>query len=198
VVQVHYTGAVEAVVPVNPSPRQVRELSQLLPPTGPVDSSDGYGSAATATTTVVLGAAAGDAAAGEGNGMRDQLGVDGVAADSAQGSKGGKGKGSRGYRQRVQQWKAAVSSRMKSLRDGKASRSVSGPGSLTAASSFNEHLLGFGGRHCMVAWGVAQACVAGQPSSKFLPQVVLTYVLTNLLPSMRADRMCHTGSTCRK
>jgi hypothetical protein len=161
VVQVHYTGAVDAVVPVHPSPRQVRELSQLLPPSGPISSSNGSSSAA--TTAVVLAPAAADAA-GEGSGMRDQMGVDGVAADSSQGSKGVKGKGSRGYRQRVQQWKAAVSSRMKGLRDGRASRSASGPGSLTAASSINEHLLGFGGEHGMALYATVGILVQWQQS----------------------------------
>lgn len=132
VIQVHYTGAVEAVpVPAHasptPSPRQVRELAQLLPPAAPAGSD----------TAVVAALATADAEVGR----TDQLIVDGIATD-----KGGKDvnrKGGRGYRQRMQQWKASFSGRMRGVRGGRGASSASmGP---SHSSRSNEHMLGFSG-----------------------------------------------------
>jgi hypothetical protein len=136
VIQVHYTGAVESVsVPEcpspTPSPHRVRELSQLLPP-----------------VPTAGGAAAADAAEAS---VTDQQVIIGVAADSAAKDVGRKG--GRGYKQRMQQWKAAVGGRMKGLRGGrKSSGGMAAPFSLTSSSSANEHMLGFSGaRSCLAS-----------------------------------------------
>lgn len=130
VIQVHYTGSMETVsVPgrpsPTPSPHRVRELSQLLPP----------------VPTTTGGGAAADAAEA---GATDQQVVIGVAADSAAKDVGRKG--GRGYKQRMQQWKAAVGGRMKGLRGSRrSSGGMAAPFSLTSSSSANEHMLGFSG-----------------------------------------------------
>jgi hypothetical protein len=135
VIQVHYTGAVEAVpvaaAPAAPSPRQVRELARLLPPAG----------ADAASTAAVLAAAADAAELGAKE--EEGQGVDAVAV-TADGVVGGKGKGSsRGYRQRMQQWKAALGRRMKGSKKGKGTGA--GAINMVSVSSTNDHMLGFGG-----------------------------------------------------
>lgn len=135
IIQVHYTGAVEAVsvaaAPAAPSPRQVRELARLLPPAG----TDAVGTAA------VLAAAAD--AAELGTKPEECQGVDAVAV-TADGGAAGTGKGSsRGYRQRMQQWRAALGGRMKGIKKGKGTGG--GAINMVSVSSTNDHMLGFGG-----------------------------------------------------
>jgi hypothetical protein len=136
VIQVHYTGAVDAVpVPAHasphPSPRQVRELAQLLPPA----AGAGQDQAAEAALAAAVDAAE--------TGRAGQQGVDGVAAADKDVSR----KGGRGHR--LKQWRAALSGRMKGSR-GKGA-AAGGAGSMAPAfslrsdSSVNEHMLGFAG-----------------------------------------------------
>lgn len=132
VIQVHYTGAVDAVpVPAHPSPSpcQVRDqLAQLLPPAaGRVQDQ-----------AAVAALAAADAAEA---GRAGQQGMDGVAAaDKDVSRKGGRG-------QRMKQWRAALSGRMKGLRGGSKGKGAAagGAGSFRSNSSVNDHMLGFTG-----------------------------------------------------
>jgi len=145
VIQVHYTGAVDAVPlqHTNPSHQQVRALSQLLPP-----APDSGGSAA-------MGSAVADAGV---EGARLDQGVDGVVltveeAGTGEGVKGSSSSGRGGrYRQRLQQWKAAVGSRVRGLKGGRGGRGAAaaaeglkGAGSMRSSGSTNEHMFGFGG-----------------------------------------------------
>lgn len=139
VIQVHYTGAVD-VMPVpahpspRPSPRQVRELAQLLPPA----AGGGQDGAAEAALAAADAAEAGRAG---------QQGVDGVAAADKDVSR----RGGRGHR--LKQWRAALSGRMKGLRGGSKGKGAAAGGadsmapafSLRSNSSVNEHMLGFAG-----------------------------------------------------
>jgi hypothetical protein len=178
VIQVHYTGAVEAVsLPAHasptPSPHRVRELSQLLP-----------------AMPIAGGGAAADAAEAS---VADQQVVIGVAADSTAKDVGRKG--GRGYKQRMQQWKAAVGGRMKGLRGGrKGSGSMAAAFSLTSSSSANEHMLGFSGaRSCS-----ASSCwLRGQSLGR--PQLgeALSLWLAQLGIADGSAGGCTTGLCCQ-
>lgn len=139
VIQVYYTGAVDAVpVPAypspSPSPHQVRELAQLLPPA----AGGGEDEAAEAALAAADAAEAGRAG---------QQGVDGVAAADKDVSR----RGGRGHR--LKQWRAALSGRMKGLRGGSKGKGAAAGGagsgapafSLRSNSSVNDHMLGFAG-----------------------------------------------------
>lgn len=162
VIQVHFTGAVQPVPAQQhangPSTQLVQEMSQLLPPVG--GAGGGVGVAASA---VAVDAAAVDAAEA---GLRDQAGgvpAAGATTGNSAGAVGGQGKGKgggmRAYRQRVQQWKAAVGARMKRGLKGGRGKGVDGAGGtgvIMSGSSGgpNEHMMGFAGgferRECVL------------------------------------------------